>query len=532
MLRFLRRNARSWIMYIILGVIIFVFVLYFGSNKTSRTAEAIAVIDKKIISEGDFHQEYERLMDITRLRYGANLNPEILKKMDLKKMAYTSLLNRQVIIAKAADLKIQVSEEELKNMIMASPELQTNGSFDERKYQQMLRYNRTSAEDFENMQKVNLTANKIEALIRDGIKISDKEIYDVYAIQNQKINVNFVQLSAKDIKKNIVPAESDLENYLKNNSNLFRKAEQVKIDYLAFAGADFAKAAVSDSDISDYYSRNKDKFKTKEGKTLKLADARAAIIKELMKMQGMQTAYTEAKKAHDTIYQEDNYEAYAAKNNLKIHKLDFFPLNKVPENFAAVKDLAATLMNLQKNEISKVIKAEDGYYVLRILDKKAAYLPALKDIKADVEKYFIENEKNSLAEKEAQSFLERLRKGDALDKIAKEKGLKINETGLFQPGEIIPKVGMSMEAAEALLQLTPSKPYSDKPFLINNSYVIFKFKEVSSIDMKDFEAKKDLYKKFFISMKREEAMQTWLDGNKAAMEKEGRMKIKKDYKDL
>ena len=69
--------------------------------------------------------------------------------MDLKKKAYDDLLNRQIIIAKAADMKIQVSDEELRNMIMSLPALQTNGVFDERKYQQILRYNRVSAEDFE-----------------------------------------------------------------------------------------------------------------------------------------------------------------------------------------------------------------------------------------------------------------------------------------------------------------------------------------------------------------------------------------------
>lgn len=532
MLRFLRRNARSWIMYIILGIIIFVFVLYFGSNKAGRTAQAIAVIDGRIISEGEFQDEYRNLVETARFRYGVKLTPEVLKTMGLKKIAYDTLLNRQIIISKAADLKIQVSDEELKNMIMSLPALQTDGVFDERKYQRILRYNKSSAEDFENMQKINLMANKIEALIREGVKVSDNEIFDVYAVQNQKINVNFIQISGRDIKKNIVPAETELENYLKNNSNLFRKAEQVKIQYLSFASDDFAPRNISDSDIRDYYNRNKDKYKTKDGKQLQFNDARGAVIKELMKLRGMQIAYTEAKKAHDTIYQEDNFETYTAKNKVKISNLDFFPLDKSPQEFASVKDLAATLTDLQKNEISKVIKTDNSYYIIRIVDKKAAYLPKLKDIRNEVEKYFVENERQNLAEKEALTILERLKKGESLDIITKKKGLKIDETGLFQPGKVIPKVGTSQEAMEALIQLTANKPYTDKPFLINNSYLIFKFKDASKVDVKDFEAKKDLYKKFFIPIKREEAIQTWLTGNKEAMEKEGRIKIKKNFNDL
>ncbi len=118
MLRFLRRNARSWVMYIILGVIIFVFVLYFGSGVGKDSAHTIAIIDGKTISEAEFRNEYEKLLDMVRMRYGANLSPEILKKMDLKQKAYNGLINQQIIIAKAADLKVQISDEELKNMIM------------------------------------------------------------------------------------------------------------------------------------------------------------------------------------------------------------------------------------------------------------------------------------------------------------------------------------------------------------------------------------------------------------------------------
>jgi peptidyl-prolyl cis-trans isomerase D len=532
MLKFLRRNARSWIMYVILGIIIFVFVLYFGSSRDSRSAQAIATVDNKVISEGEFRNEYEKMMDMARLRYGAKLTSEELKKMDLKKMAYDSLLSRQIIIAKAADLKVQVSDEELRNMIMSLPALQTDGAFDDRKYQQLLRYNKASAEDFESMQKVDMTANKIEALIRDGIKISDQEIYDVYVLQNQKIEVNYIQVSGKDIKKKIVPTQAELENYLKNNSNQFRIPAEVRIKYLFFSGDDFAPADVSDTDIRDFYNRNKDKYKTKEGKLLQLQDVRGVVLKELRKIRGMQQASTDAKKAHDIIYQEDNFEAYAAKNKLKINSLDFFPLNKPPREFASVKDLAATLADLQKNEMSKVMSADDGYYLLQVADKKAAYLPKLKDIRNEVEKTFVEIEKQTLAQKEAVVILERLRKGEDLDKVAKEKGLKINETGLFQPGGVIPKLGLSQDATEALIPLAANKPYPEKPFLINNTYVIFKYKDVSKIDMKDFEAKKDLYKKIFISIKREETLRTWLEGNKEALKKEGRLKIKKEVKDL
>ena len=343
MLRFFRKHARGGFMIAIIGIIIIVFILYFGSNRGSNTANAIATIDKKIISDAEFRNEYGKLLDRAQLSLGAKLTPEILKKMDLKRQAYNDLLNRQIIIAKAEDLKIQVSDEELRNMLMSVPALQTNGVFDERKYQQILRYNKLSAEDFEALQKAELIANKIETIVCEGIKISDQEIYDLYVLQNQKINVNFVQISGKNIKKEITPTQTELEDYLKRNSNLFRIAEQMKFKYIFFAGDSFP-SDISDSDIKSYYSSYKDKYKTKDGKQLPLADVKSTIVKELKKTRGMQSAYVEAKKAHDIIYQEDKFEAYGNKNNLKIHDVEFFPINKPPQEFTSIKNFTAMLL--------------------------------------------------------------------------------------------------------------------------------------------------------------------------------------------
>ncbi len=531
MLRFFRKHARGWFMIAIIGIIIVVFVLYFGSSRGSRTANAIAIVDRRIISEAEFHNEYGRLLDNAQLRLGNKFTPEILKKMDLKRQAYNDLLNRQIIIAKAADLKIQVSDEELSNILMSVPALQTNGVFDERKYQQMLRYNQLSAEDFEALQKSELTANKIETIVREGIKISSQEIYDLYALQNQKINVNFLQISGKDIKKEITPTQTELEDYLKRNSNLFSVAEQTKIKYIFFAGDSFP-SDISDSDIRGYYSSYKDKYKTKDGKQLSLDDAKGAIVKELKKTRGLQNAYVEAKKAHDIIYQEDKFEAYGNKNNLKIQDVEFFPINKPPQEFTSIKNFTAMLLELQKGEISKVLAAENGYYLLKVIDKKPAYLPKLDTIENEVRHRFIESEMQILAEKEAQSILDSIKSGDTFDKIAGKYGLKVNETGFFQPGDAIPKLGSNQDAAEVLFQLSPNKPYAEKPLLINNAYVILKLKDVSKLDDKDFEAKKDTYTKMLISIKREEAWKTWLEGNKAAMIKEKRIKIKKQVEDL
>ncbi|HCX02532.1 MAG TPA: hypothetical protein DHO02_09185, partial [Syntrophaceae bacterium] len=142
-------------------------------------------------------------------------------------------------------------------------------------------------------------------------------------------------------------------------------------------------------------------------------------------------AYAEAKKAHDTIYQEENFDDYAAKNKLNVQTADFFPLNKPPQSLASIKDLAKELAGLQKKDISKVLSTDNGYFVIRVEDKKAAYTPPLKTIENDVRQSYLRSEQDKIAAAEAATMMEKLQKGESLEKLASAKGFKIQETGLF-----------------------------------------------------------------------------------------------------
>jgi peptidyl-prolyl cis-trans isomerase D len=532
MLKFFRKHARGWFMLAIIVIIIIVFVLYFGSDRGNRAANAVAIVDGKVISEAEFYNEYGKMLDMVKLRYGSKLTPEKLKMMNLKQTTYDNLISKHIIIAKAADLKLQVSDEELRNAIISMPALQTDGIFDQRKYNQMLRYTKSTAEDFEATQRINLIANQIGTIIREGIKISDQEIFELYTMQKQKINLSFVQISGKDVRMKTPPTKEELENFLKNNGSTFRIPEQVKVKYLFFPSSTYSSASINDAEVREYYNRFRDKFQTKDGKQSPLADVKSSIIKELKTSRGMQKAFTEAKKAHDIIYQEDNFDAYVAKNNLTTYNADFFPLNKPPQSLTTVKELASVLLELQKNDISKVIPTDNGYYLFKMIDKKQAYTPKFNDIENEVRRRFVENELIILAEKEAQAILNSVKNGEKLDKIAQGKGLKVNETGLFQPSDTIPKLGNSKEAVDTIFQLSANKPYPEKLLVINNAFVILKFKDASKVDLKDFAAKKDLYKNICSSLKREEAMLSWLEGNKIAMMKADRLKINKEAKDL
>ncbi len=533
MLELMRKHARHWLMIVLLGMIIFVFVLYFGTTRGRHQAETIAIIDGKAIPYIEFQRKYQNLVEIYRQQYGGVLTDDILKSLDLKQQAYDDVINQAVILQNAKELNIQVTEDEVKASILANPAFQRAGVFDEKIYNQVLRYNKMTPADFEDAQRMMLTMAKLEDLIQGAVKVSDKEVYDLYRFQNEKINISYLSLSPKNCKSMVSPRLADLESYLKEHGDDFRVPEQIQIKYISFSGQHFLSSVkVSDTDVVEYYDRRKDNFMKKGGKAAALSEVKDKIIAELKQARSRQIAAEEAKKAHDEIYQKENFDDYARQNGFKINTTSLFNSKNIPQEFSQVKDFARVAFSLQTDELSSVLSDDKSYYVLKLIARKPSYIPGLNEIEKEVEKQFIEGESMRLCKKDAEVILERLKKGETLQKMSQEKGLKIEETGLFLPGYTIPKIGFSKDMSNALLQISEKNPNPDNVYYVNGSFIIVKFKERGKLDSHDFDAKKAALANLLLKMKKSEYMISWIEKNKESMIKNGRLKLTKDVKEI
>lgn len=532
MLELMRRHAKSWIMKLLLFLIIFVFVLYFGSMRGKQAAEAIAKIDGRTISYAEYEKEYQDLIEVTQQRLKGMLTDELIKSLNLKRRALDNLIARTIIIHKADEIGIAVTDEEVRNSILAFPGFQRDGIFKEYLYRDLLQMNHMTPEEFEASHKQSMLVEKMREMIQSGVFVTDREVFDLYRIRNEKVKIQFVTIKAADMVKNMTPTDKDMEAFLKQNSERFRIPEQIQLRYLSFPAADAAATiTLSEAEITDYINQQQDNWK-KSNPSLTDVAVRNRALSELKQTRGMQAAAKKAKDAHDTIYQEENFPQFAAQNHYTVQMTDFFPLNQPPHKFANITDFTKKLLDLQKNELSPVMSDGNGYYVFQLVEKKPAHLPALKDIESRLKPIFIGVRSQRLAEEKAVSLLGRLQQGEDWSKVCAANGLKISETGFFLPGESIPQIGASQELSDTLLQLTANAPYPAKPFIIEGNAYIVRFAGRENINPVDYEARKDNLKRGLLRFKQEDVVRSWLEANKASMLKEGRLKINKDVKDL
>ncbi|MCK4534093.1 MAG: SurA N-terminal domain-containing protein, partial [Syntrophobacterales bacterium] len=504
---------------------------YFGSMRERQVTETVAEINGSLIAYAEFQREYQSLLDFYRQRYGNNLTDDLLKKMNPKQQAFNNLINRAVILSKADELKLDVSDNELKASILSYPAFQRNGIFDNNLYQRTLRYQKLTPEDFEVIQKKALKIEKLKRLIKESAKVSDKEVRDIYNTQNRKINVNFIEIATDDIKVK-GPSEEDLEKYLEEHSEEFRMPQRATIEYIIFKGESFAGIAnISDEDIEEYYDYHKNEFED-NGKIKLLPEVRDRIVSKLKSTKGMYTAFEEAKKAHDTIYQEENFEEYAGEKGFSIETLEFFRDVPLTGQLAGIQNLGEYVFNLEEGDLGRVFSDSNGHYVFKLVSLKPSYKPGLGEIEGKVKKSYAKSESIKLSREKAKNILGRLKAGTDMVKLSRAEGLKLSETGLFLPGPSIPKIGYSPDMEETLIKISGKEPYPDNIFFVNGKYIVIKFKEEGKLDEKEWEAKKDSMKDYLLRLKEETYLLSWLEGTKKNMADKKRLKILKRAEDL
>jgi len=532
MLQFMRKHAKNWLMKLLLVLIIIVFIFYFGSMKGREKAGDVAKVGGKAITYVDFRKEYENLIELYRRQYGENLTEEALKKLNVKQKALDHLIDQAIILQKAKDLKIEVSEEEVQASIASHPAFQRNGVFDNRLYQQALRSVKMTTGDFEEAQRNGILTLKLEGLMRESVKVSDREVREFYRIQNEKTNLAFLKVPCRNFQSRVKASEADLEKFLTEQGEAFRIPESMQVNYLLFRGDDFARSArISDEEVRSYYGLYRDSFRRKDGKLPPLADVREKIIATIRQSKAMDEAHAEAKKARDTIYQDENFDGYARKNNLAVHTSGPFTRNHPPADLAIIKNLDEHLGALKADQMSPVLSTPTGFFLIKLVSRKSAHIPRLAEVRSEVERRYAELESQRLCRKEADEILNHLRKDGDMNRLSREKGLRVEETGFFSQGARIPKIGESRELAQSVFQLSAKRPYPDQAFSVDGSYVIIRLKD-RKLEGRDYESHKAGIAQFLLRFKEKLYFQSWIAETKEALLKEGEIKISEEFEKI
>jgi peptidyl-prolyl cis-trans isomerase D len=443
------RQHKAWLKWS-LGLVVLAFVIFYipdfltGATGSQSLGGAVASVEGQPITANDFRRTYEAQLEAYRNAYGANMNEQLLKQLGIDQQILQQMVDERAALTEAQRLGIHVTDEEVRQRILAMPAFQQNGQFiGDQMYQQLLRSQRPpmTPSEFEENVRDEITVDKLRTALTYWVAIPDKELEAEYRRQNDKVKLAMVTLTADSFRSDVQVSDAEVAAYFKEHAVDFTIPEKRKIKYLLVdVDAIRAKIKIAPADIQAAYNASIDQYTTPE-------QIRASHI--LFSTTGKDEAAVRAK-AEDVLKQARagaDFAALARKysDDTATAKLggdlDYFSRGKMVPEF----DQAA--FALKVGEISGLVKTQYGFHIIKVTDRKPAVVKPLDEVKNQITDQLTLERAQAQASSLADTISGQISTPADLDRIGRAQGLPVRESGYFARDEPIMDLGAAPEVA-------------------------------------------------------------------------------------
>ncbi len=249
----------------------------------------------------------------------------------------------------------------------------------------------------------------------------------------------------------------------------------------------------------------------KPATTRSLAEATPQIISTLQQKEAESLAFQVANSAYEGIIAAGSLSKYQEEHpEVGVQQTDFFAKSNAPADLKSDPQFIEKTFELNKGELSSLIKGQSGYLIVFAEDKKEPTLPEFATVQATLDKDYRKIKSQELAEAAAKDVLSIVKSGKSFDNAAQEKGLTIKESGPL--GQISPET--KSEFPSTLLQsaflLSAANPVPEQPGKAGDDFYVYSFvsRDIPKMPENSDEVKK--YRDALQRYKQQELLAAWL----------------------
>jgi peptidyl-prolyl cis-trans isomerase D len=488
----MRKKAKSWIIIVPVGIIILVFVFFYGFSDVRKKGKetVIASVGNRKISMTEYNNACKNMIQFYRNVYKNELSEDMIKNMGIKQKVLEDLIDRELLLQEAQRLEVRITPDQVKNTIKNTPTFQENGAFSQRLYEKVLSYYGITALDYERDREKELIIKTLEEMIKGPVKVSEKELRDIYSLQNEKVKIEYICFDPRKIEQKPAVSEEDLLAYYEKNKEDFRVPEMVKVKYISFVPKDFEKRVnITKEEIEEYYQTDPEQFF--EPHQVKARHILLKLEKDISQ-EKEEKVRNKAKDILEKLKRGESFEKLArefSKDTATAEKggdLGYFKKGQM------VKPLEETAFSLKPGETSSPIKTKYGYHIIRVEDIKQARTKPLEEAQEVIENDLKKEKAQELVRKEARRAFNRLFKSRNLAEYAKKNDLKLSETNYFSYGKSLEDMpGKELFSREAF---TLSQGELAPAFAIGQKYILLKLEEKKESQVPPLERVKEAIK--------------------------------------
>ncbi len=269
MLNVIRKNIKSFYPLAIglAGVFVLLVFTDFQSLEGTRINPDAAIVGNDRISFAEFERSYRAAESNYREMYGDAFNADLVDQLQLPVQVLESLIRDRLLLLEAERMGLAASDAELQEEILSVPGLTDgDGNFiGASQYQQLLRMNRFTVDEFESDLYRSLLLRKLRTSLEDAAHVSDAEVEQRARQEAERAAIRYFQVSASRFADEAEPSDEEAQAYFEEHPEEFELPERRRVGYLLVATNTVrGEVEVTDEEVQEYYDANAEQYEIPE----------------------------------------------------------------------------------------------------------------------------------------------------------------------------------------------------------------------------------------------------------------------------
>lgn len=461
----------------------------------SSSPNASHVVNGDSISKEDVEAQVKSLQQNYLQAVGGDAS--LLNQEFIQKAAVNNLISRQLLLQQAQKLGISLSTAQIEQMLAQSPELQENGVFSAKKYEEYLRATQQTNEAFVASVRQNQAVQMLVAGLTDTL-INKKDVQQIVKLANEQRHLHFASVALANYRQGLTASDAELQSYYDKNKNQFVQLAQAEVEYVVVSlnQLEIAPINVTDEELKQAYQQ------TMQGqeKAVSFESAKAQLKEQITKHKASTAAVDAINKLNEDVIGSDSLETIQqAVKGTKVETVQLVANTQHPIlNQAVVKNriFSEDSKNGEYRASSSLQLANGDYVWVKVKGYQPAGVQPFEKVKQQVQVQLLNQKAAEKAKAEFEKTLAEFKTRPANEVLAAESRLKFEDAGFVSRGQkLLPKV----QNLAFGLPAPKEGQWSVDSLTVGNELIIVGVSEVKHNEMKAEQAKEyqQLYHQYY-----------------------------------
>ena len=370
----------GWILLGILGIAFSFFGLNWYFQSDARTY-AVTVNDVDV-SLGEHQRTYQLLRARMQSLMGEAYDPARFDEAALKKNALEQLIREQLLLQEAEAGGFLVSKQLVAAQINAVDTFKDEGVFSKQKYEQALRLQGMSPEEFEWRLLRELTTKQITNGIVQTAQATYAELEAVYRLQGQQRRFSYLKLPLSRYQDQVQLSDEEVQQYYEAHMSEFMTPERVRVQYLELKADELEVIGdVDEEALLALYEEQSERYRTEEERRARHILVQVAADAD---DEAIAVARARAEAALERLAAGESFETLAAEvsddpgSAANGGDLGFFGKGMM------VPEFESAAFSLGKGERSGIVRSAFGFHIIEVTDIKEEVVKSFEAVRDEL----------------------------------------------------------------------------------------------------------------------------------------------------